>query len=243
MAAFMPKASSRALADSFNRRFITRGMTICKSTVNLWLRKDRYCVLQLRREMKRRKPRPLRKNAVWGVDMTGKRDAQGTTHMVLGCIDHGTRKCLALEVLPNKNAWTLLGYLFLAIGQFGKPDAVRTDNEACFTSRVFTAALRLAGIRHQRSALGCPWQNGRIERLFGTLKQKLNVIRPVSKEALQGLLGEFRFWYDAVRPHQNLGGATPREVWDGIDPWTKSVQEEILFVGWAGMLTGYYLRR
>jgi transposase InsO family protein len=150
--------------------------------------------------------------------MTGKKDAQGTTHAILGCIDHGTRKCLALETLPNKSAWTLLGYLFLAIGQLGKPDTVCTDNEACFTSRVFATALRLAGIRHQRAALGCPWQNGRIERFFGTLKQKLNAIRPASAEALQGLLGEFRLWYDAVRPHQNLGEATPQKVWEGGDP-------------------------
>ncbi|MDR2000561.1 MAG: integrase core domain-containing protein [Zoogloeaceae bacterium] len=243
MKAWMPESSSRNLANIFNRRFTARGMTIGKTTVAEWLRKDRYYILQLRREMKQRKPWPLRKNAVWGVDMTGKRDAQGVTHAILGCVDHGSRRCFVLEVLPNKSAWTLLGYLFLAIGQFGKPRAIRTDNEACFTSRVFTTVLWLTGIRHQRSALGCPWQNGRIERFFGTLKQKLNAIRPVSKEALQGLLGEFRFWYDAVRPHQNLDAATPQEAWDGIDPWSTPVQEERFFTGWDGMLTGYYLRR
>lgn len=82
-------------------------------------------------------------------------------------LDHGSRGLLNLTALPDKCSWTLLGYLFLAIGQYGKPRALRTDNEACFTSRVFRGVLALAGIRHQRSDPGCPWQNGRIERLSG----------------------------------------------------------------------------
>jgi transposase InsO family protein len=243
MKAFMPNESARKLADHFNRRFTIRGMTISKSTVADWLRADRYLVLQLRRDMKRRTPRPMPKNAVWGLDLTGKADMHGEAHMIFGCIDHGTRKCLALDVQENKNAWTLLGHLFLAMGRFGKPRAIRTDNEPCLTSRVFTTGLRLAGIRHQRTDPGSPWMNGRIERLFGTLKEKLNTIRPISAQALQGLLIEFRFWYDAVRPHQHLDGATPQEAWEGIDPWSTPVKEETFFEAWEGKLTGYYLRR
>ena len=34
--------------------------------------------------------------------------------------------------------------------------------------------IKQLGIRHQRTTPGCPWQNGRIERLFGTLKNKLD---------------------------------------------------------------------
>jgi transposase InsO family protein len=243
MKAFMPSGSTRNLADTFNQRFAARGMTISKTTVADWLRADRYRILQLRRNIKQRKPRPTPKNAVWGLDLTGKADTHGTIHTMLGCIDHGTRKCLALDVLDNKNAWTLLGHLFLAFGRFGKPRILRTDNEACFTSHVFTTALRLVGIRHQRTSPGCPWMNGRIERFFGTLKEKLNTLRPVSAQALQRLLIEFCFWYDAVRPHQHLGGATPQEAWDGVNPWSAPVKEEMFFEGWEGRLRGYYLRR
>lgn len=224
MKAFMPDAGVRSLELSFNRRFASRGMRVSKSTIATWLREHRYEVEHLRQAITRRVPRPQVKNACWGLDMTGKADASGAIHMVLGCVDHGTRQCVALDALENKNAWTLLGYLFLAIGRGGKPRAVRTDNEACWTSRVFTTALRLAGIRHQRTAPGCPWMNGRIERFFGTLKQKLDAIRPVSGEALQGLLEEFRLWYNVVRPHQHLAGATPQEAWDGIDPWSAPVK-------------------
>jgi transposase InsO family protein len=243
MKAFMPSGSTRNLADTFNQRFAARGMTISKTTVADWLRADRYRILQLRRNIKQRKPRPTPKNTVWGLDLTGKVDTQGKIHTMLGCIDHGTRRCLALDVLENKNAWTLLGHLFLAFGRFGKPRTLRTDNEACFTSHVFTTILMLVGIRHQRTAPGCPWMNGRIERFFGTLKEKLNTLRPVSAQALQRLLIEFRFWYDAVRPHQHLGGATPQEAWNGVNPWSVPVKEEMFFEAWEGRLRGYYLRR
>lgn len=67
-----------------------------------------------------------------------------------------------------------LGYVFLAVGQYGKPRSVRADNEAMLVSWRFTAVLAMLGIRHQKTDIGCPWQNGRIERLFGTLKERLD---------------------------------------------------------------------
>lgn len=77
--------------------------------------------------------------------------------------------------------------------------------------------MRLLNIRHQKSELHCPWQNGRIERLFGTLKQKLDRISVSGIIDLNTALCEFRFWYNAVGPHQHLFGRTPAEVWAGRD--------------------------
>lgn len=163
--------------------------------------------------------------------------------MILGLIDHGSRALLALAALPNKCSWTLLGHLFIAIGKYGKPQALRTDNESVFVSRVFRAVLMLAGIRHQRSDPGCPWQNGRIERLFLTLKQKLDQMEVDSGAALNALLGEFRFFYNHVRPHQHLRGWTPAEVWAKTDPHAIPVRQELWFEAWEGLLQGFYLRR
>ncbi len=59
-----------------------------------------------------------------------------------------------------------------SIRRFGKPHAVRTDNEPVFTSRVFRLALLLLGIRHQRTDLHSPCQNGQVERFFGTLQHR-----------------------------------------------------------------------
>ena len=68
----------------------------------------------------------------------------------------------------------------------------------------FVPFLKLTSIHHQRNELHCPWQNGRIERLLGTLKQKLDHWEVASFRALNVSLAEFRFFYNRVRPHQNL---------------------------------------
>ncbi|OBY59325.1 hypothetical protein A9513_004555 [Pseudomonas sp. AU12215] len=175
------------------------------------------------------------------MDLTGKQDIHGQQHTLLGVIEHGTRRLLELKAVPNKSAWTLLGYLFLAIGRYGKPRALRTDNERIFTGRLFTQALKWLGIRHQRSDVGCPWQNGRIERLFGTLKHKLDCWRVLNGEQLQAALTIFSFWYNAVRPHQSLNGRTPLEAWNGIDPYQRRPKRVEWFEAWDGLLSGFYL--
>lgn len=120
---------------------------------------------------------------------------------------------------------------------------MRTDNESVFTSGAFRLALFLLGIRHQRIDLYCPWQNGRVERFFGTLKEKLDQVVVDSLDALNQAPTEFRFFYNHVRPHQNLNGRIPTEAWATLDPYTTRVKSEYWFEAWDGLLKGYYLRR
>lgn len=241
--ALTPKAGCRSIADCFNRRFAAKQqMTVSKSYVAYTLRQQRYAIAEARRCIRRRRATAGPANHTWALDLTGKQDIYGKQHAILGLVDHGTRRLLALTAVPNKSAWTLLGYLFLAIGRYGKPQALRSDNERVFTGKVFRAALRLGGIRQQLSDLGCPWQNGRIERLFGTLKGKLDQWRVLDGGQLQSALGQFAFWYNAVRPHQNLGGRTPLEAWRGIDPYRQAPKREKWFEAWDGLLQGYHLR-
>ncbi len=240
----MPEAGCRTLATLFNRHYAaSRKMTVGKSFVADTVRQHQYEIQVIRRKIKHAKPKSVPRNLVWGLDLTGKVDATGNLHMIFGLIEHGSRTLLSLAALPNKCSWTVLGYLFLAIGKYGKPRTIRTDNEACFTSRLFSTVLRLSGIRHQRSELHCPWQNGRIERLFGTLKQKLDQWEVAGFKALNLSLAEFRFFYNFVRPHQNLDGRIPAEAWMGVNPFAAKIKSEYWFEAWDGLLQGYYLRR
>jgi transposase InsO family protein len=241
--ALMPDAGCRRVTDVFNRLHLQRKrVSVSKSYVSYTLRSRRHEVLLRRRALRARAPGAGPANRTWAMDMTGKVDATGRLHMLLGVIDHGSRRLLELRALPAKGAWTLLGYLCLAIGRCGKPRCLRTDNEAVFTSGVFRGALRLLGIRHQRSDVGCPWQNGRIERLFGTLKGKLRHWQVASAVQLQLALDDFSCWYNEVRPHQHLTGATPVEAWRGIDPYARAPTQVRWFEAWDGLLTGYRLR-
>jgi len=160
---------------------------------------------------------------------------------VLGIIDHGSRANLALLPLKSKATITILRVILDCIERFGMPKQIRTDNEACFTSRLMAAVLRLLGIKHQRSELCSPWQNGRIERFFGSLKPLLmsHLSRRGGTEDLAETLSIFRFWYNHVRPHQHLKGRTPSEVWNGH---VRSRRDEpVYFSAWDDLLTGFFV--
>jgi putative transposase len=95
------------------------------------------------------------------------------------------------------------------VERYGLPQCLRTDNEAVFTSYPFRFFLKCLGIRHQRSDPGCPWQNGRIERVFGTLKQTLSQWALPQALPLPWVLRHFQTYYNTYRPHQALNGKTP----------------------------------
>lgn len=242
--ALMPHGSCRKIADCFNRRFgCARHMTVGKSYVSDTIRRHLYEINVLRRQIKNARPKAVPHNLVWALDLTGKTTLDGRTRLVLAILEHASRSALALETLHSKSSWTLVGKLIEAIKRHGKPRFVKTDNEAVFTSRVFRLALFLLGVGHQTTDLHCPWQNGRVERFFGTLKERLDQLAVDSFDALNSALTEFRFFYNHVRPHQHLGGATPAEAWDSVDPRTARFKQEYWFEAWDGLLQGYYLRR
>ena len=64
---------------------------------------------------------------------------------------------MSLRQISGKASITLLCVLCDAVEHYGKPRAIRTDNEAVFTSRIFRFGLWLLGIKHQRTEKHCPW--------------------------------------------------------------------------------------
>jgi len=243
-ALMLDAGTCRAIEKTFNRRFAEkRKMTVGRTFVNEVIRGHYYEIQAERRRIKNTKPKPVPRNLIWGLDLTGKADLNAMNHVVLGILEHASRSALALEALQTKSSWMLIGKLLDAIQRYGKPRAIRTDNESIFTSRAFRVALFLLGIHHQRTDPHCPWQNGRVERFFGTLKEKLDRLAVESLDALNQALVEFRFFYNHVRPHQNLDGRTPAEVWASVDPYATKIKGEYWFEAWDGLLAGYYLRR
>lgn len=235
--------SCRRVADAFNRLHGQR-QTVGHTFVHEWCRANATLIAQRRRSMRRRLPQSAPRNAVWALDLTQLPTRRDGSRLALGVIDHGSRRLLRIQCLARKCTWTLLGQLCLAIAEFGRPGAVRTDNEAMFNSRLWRRALKWAGIRHQRSAPGCPWQNGRIERLFCTLKPLLRDLVLPTQAAAQAALDEFADFYNRVRPHQSLGGLTPIEAWHGLT--RQDVLRQAGRGHWVqaldGRLVGYHLR-
>ena len=234
----------RKVADTFNR--LHAPMRVGKSFVSDTIRNHQYALLNISRELRDKPPAPVSVNNVWGIDLTFVRDDHGTPRPVFGIIDHGSRICSQLVAVANKRSWTLIGHLCLAIGQYGKPRAIRSDNEAAFCSAAFKTFLKLVCIRHQRIPFCAPWCNGRIESFFGRIKPFIGQINIHSQAGLQNALDEIRYFYNYVRPHQNLGGLTPAEAWQGLTPidifQTRPKSAQLVQM-LDGLLVGYHIRR
>lgn len=81
--------------------------------------------------------------------------------------------------------------------------------------------------------------NGRIERLFGTLKNRLQYYTVDAMQTISDDLALFRIWFNHVRPHQYLNGRTPAEAWNRQAPNPKG--RHCYFHAWQGALAGFYL--
>jgi hypothetical protein len=239
----MPSAGCRSIADICNRRFAaSRKVTVGKTYVHQILQRHDYEIQILRRNLKHVQPKAMSRNHIWGIVLTGKTDTQKNLQALLGIIDHGSRALLHLQAMHEKTSRALISCISEVARAYGKPNIVRTDNEAIFTSKAFRIGLKKLGIRHQRTMPGCPWQNGRVERLFGTLKEKLDQWIVANIGQLNTDLATFAHWYNHVRPHQNLDGRTPAEIWGGINPYNNPAKQEQWFEEWGGLLVGYQLR-
>lgn len=240
---FAERKSYRQIMMEFNRLYAHKDMTISLGTVYNWIQKHCTEMEAIRKETRNRFPEPSPANLRWCIDGTGKVTANGVNHFILGIVDHGTRMNLLLRRLKLATSATILACIKETIQLFGQPKIIRTDNASVFRSKKFRRALKELGIRQEFSEPGKPWQNGRIERLFLTLKEKLNLLTPVNGLMLDCLLRDFTTWYNLVRPHQHLYGYTPAEVWTGVDPYRSAPKSVQYFSAWDGLLTGYYLQR
>lgn len=235
--------SHRKLANAFNLCFFaSTGVSVGRTYVRNLLKQHAYEALHKQQALKHQVPEPEPCNRMWGVDTTCVTDAAGTQHVVLGIVDHGSRWNIALRRLKRFNVYSLAGALLLAFGEYGVPLMLKLDNHPVHHGKWFKQIMRWTGVRLRFTQLARPWQNGRIERLFGTFKACLREFVICNTNHLDRSLDSFRFWYNAVRPHQHLGGRTPAQVWHGIDPYRQAPKQALRFEAWKGRLRGDVLR-
>ena len=221
----------RSIAQLFNLHHRDCGVSVSKSFV-YGLLKDRAHALVLAR-LRAGNRSVAGTGAVlrtWGMDLTGLPLVDGSSLPALGVIDHGSRVVVELVPLAKYNSLLLLGKLLVVFGTFGKPAAVRCDNDAVFKTFIFRAVLSLLGVQQQFTQVASPWQNGRIERLWRTLKETLGTqplrycegvrvvqtrMKLASLAAMVEVLDAFKAYYNYARPHQSLNGRTPCMVWNG----------------------------
>jgi len=180
-----------------------------------------YCSLKLNlpRRSKRRVPTRLRQplvapqalNQVWALDFMSDALYVGRKIRTFNVIDEGNREALAIEVAISIPSVRVIRVLEELIAVHGKPVAFRLDNGPELTSEPFLAWCQDQGIELRYIQPGKPDQNAFIERFnrsyredvldayaFGTIEE----VRVVTEEWLED--------YNSERPHDSLGGLSPR---------------------------------
>jgi transposase InsO family protein len=76
--------------------------------------------------------------------------------------------------------------------------------------KLFDQRMQQLGLRQVRSAFRCPWQNGYVERVIGTLRREcLDHMLILNGRHLQCVLDEYVSYYNESRTHMGLHGDCP----------------------------------
>ncbi len=185
----------------------------------------RHRLIELRRRRKRReefrrweRERPME---LWQMDvMSGVLLADGTELKLVTGLDDHSRFCVACGLVRRAVSRAVCAVLLDALGRYGIPDEILTDNGKVFSGRygpnpaevMFDRICREQGIAHRLTGVRSPTTTGKIERFHQSLRREFLADRVfASLEEVQTELAAWVGDYNTHRPHQALEMATPAE--------------------------------
>lgn len=140
--------------------------------------------------------------SLWHTDW---KKLTGTNKWLIAYEDDASRMIMAWDTFESPTTEASLEVLYKAIKQYGKPKAILTDRGTQFYASAkdkkaqgeckFQTVLRELGIEHILSGVSHPQTNGKIERFYGTLEEKLKYFKSIE---------EFMNFYNKKRPHMSL---------------------------------------
>lgn len=160
-------------------------------------------------------------NEMWTIDYKGHfmMGNKRRCHPLTICDSYG-RYLLRVKGQYKETTANVKKVLRSVFRQYGQPKKILSDNGSCFASIQSPCGFGgLAywlidhGIMPIYSDPGCPGQNGRHERMHRDLKSYC--CRPAAKNlsSQNRLLNEFTNFYNTKRPHAELDGQYPSEVY------------------------------
>lgn len=203
-------------------------------TVRRHLKRTDLGTLKVRKA--RRKPKvPQRRfeaatpNQMWQSDITYY-PILGRTAYIVGFIDDNSRYITGLGVYRSQTGESVLETYRVAVGAFGVPREMLTDNGRQYASwrgtTQFQKELQKDHIHHIRSAPHHPQTLGKIERFWQTLKEEfLSRARFETFEEAKERIAYWVKYYNHQRTHQSLDGMTPADRYFGIQKELKEVIE------------------
>jgi transposase InsO family protein len=157
---------------------------------------------------------------LWQMDVVGGFPlADGTSAKALTGIDDHSRMCVCARLMTRERTRAVCDGLRAALGTYGAPEQILTDNGKVFTGRfnhpptevLFDAICGQHGIDHLLTQPRSPTTTGKIERFHRSLRAEfLSGGAPFANlRVAQQALDEWVIFYNTTRPHQALQMATP----------------------------------
>ena len=196
----------------------------CPSTIGNILDKNG---LTLRRKLRKRMAanvpsafHGLESNEVWCMDFKGTLrtiDNQKCDPFTL--TDSTSRYLIKCQILARNNFRAVWAVLETAFRECGLPEFILSDNGPPFATRGIGRLSRLsislikAGVKPLWIEPGKPQQNGRHERMHGTMESELGKPAANSISELKTKLEKFQYYYNYERPHEAIGQIPPGKVY------------------------------
>jgi putative transposase len=156
--------------------------------------------------------RALHANHVWSWDFVEDQTENGTRFRLLTLIDEYTRECLAMHVDWSIRAVDVIAVVEAAMACYGVPAHLRSDNGPEFIAYAIQDWLREKKVKTIYITPGAPWENAYIESFHDKLRDEcLNREIFGSLWEARVVIGQWRLYYNAERPHSSLGYQTPTE--------------------------------
>ena len=148
--------------------------------------------------------RPTSKNHVWSYDFGMDRTQDGKAFRILTVLDAFTRESLAIHVKRKLNSQAVLHVLGKLFLQYGPPQHIRSDNGPEFVASAVRDWLARMDVKTLFIEPGSPWENGCCESFIGKLRDEL-LNREIfySLREAQGLIEQWRWFYNTERPHSS----------------------------------------
>jgi transposase InsO family protein len=154
-------------------------------------------------------------NQMWQSDIFTFR-LGGRHAYLIGFIDDYSRYMVGLELYRSQTADQVLEVYRRAVGEYGVPKEVLTDQGRQYTNwRGTTRFERELGkdrVRHIKSQAHHPMTLGKIERFWKTIYEEFLVRAQFgSFEEARERLRQWMRYYNHKRPHQGIGGLCPAD--------------------------------
>ena len=158
------------------------------------------------------RPVATTRNETWSMDFMSDELFDGHRIRLLTIVDDFTRECLAIAVDQRLTGGRVAEVLDRICASRGRPQRIRVDNGAEFTSKRLDQWAYLNGVQLDCSRRGKPTDNGLIEAFNGRLRAEcLNENWFLSMDDARGKVESWRRHYNGERPHSALGYLAPEE--------------------------------